>query len=249
MCLFEKDNGMTSINFERNQILCDELERLSQACGEDRILLITAGLDALLEVRVSDKERERASSMEAMTARRFLSARRLVRGVFSKLLGIPVKEIVLELNAYGKPSLAGTDHYLSIAHSGEVVAIAVSRSEIGVDLEFEREIDIPGLSRRFFSPEEALYLEKNSDPSHFFRLWTCREAAIKADGRGLGHLLGKTKVAADRGTEGDPIDVTISEDAWTAFHWREAAGMHLATAFRKRPSLISWCDLRRQVIV
>jgi phosphopantetheinyl transferase len=249
MCLFEKANSMTSINFERNQILCSGLKDLPGDCKEGRILLITAGLDDLLEVEVPEMERVRSSAMESMTARRFLAARRVARGLFSKILGISPEKIALNLDAHGKPILANEDYYLSIAHSGETVAVAISQSEVGVDLERERKVDIPALARRFFSPEEAAFLDSNPAPAHFFRFWTCREAASKADGRGLGKLLGQTKVATACNAPGEPVHVTIGDELWNACHWPGPEGVHLALAFRKVPSLISWCDLRREGIL
>jgi phosphopantetheinyl transferase len=249
MCLFEKANDMTSINFERNQILCSGLEDLPGECKEGRILLVTAGLDELSEVDIPEMERMRASAMEPMTARRFLAARRVTRGLFSKILGISPEKIPLNLDANGKPILADEDYYLSIAHSGEMVAVAISQSEVGVDLERERKVDIQALARRFFSPEEAAFLESDPNLTHFFRLWTCREAASKADSRGLGKLLRQTKVATACNASGEPIHVTIGDELWIACHWPEHGGGHLALAFRKVPSLISWSDLRREVIL
>ena len=248
MCLFEKANGMTSINFKEKQILCSGVEDLPESCNEGCILLITAGLGDLSGVELPGTERERASKMEGLTARRFLAGRRVVRAMFSKLSGIPTEKIALDLDANGKPFLDGRDYQFSVAHSGEMVAVAVSRSQIGVDLEIEREVDVLALAQRFFSPEEASILGRNLDPALFFRLWTCREAAAKADGRGLAKLLGQTRVAEEANSTGG-IDVTIGGESWIACHCRESARVHVALAFREQPSLISWSDLRREVIL
>jgi 4'-phosphopantetheinyl transferase len=214
-----------------------------------RVLLLTAGLDDLGGVPVSDAERERAAVNESMTARRFLAARRLVRGIFARLLDIKPENVMLAIGTNGKPFLAGKDHHFSIAHSGETVAVAVSRSEVGVDLETERQVDAPALARRFFSREEVAFLTANPDPGNFFRLWTCREAAVKADGRGLSSLLGKTSVATERRWAEGGIEVMIGEERWIACHRSEPGRLHLALAFRKPPALISWCDLRGEVIL
>jgi 4'-phosphopantetheinyl transferase len=239
---------MTSINFKEKQILCSGMEDLPESCNEGCILLITAGLGDLAGVELPATERERASKMEILTARRFLAARRVVRAMFSKLSGIPTEKINLDLDSNGKPFLDGMDYQFSMAHSGEMVAVAISRSPIGVDLEIEREVNVVALAQRFFSPEEALILGRNPDPTLFFSLWTCREAAIKADGRGLAKLLGQTKVDVEANTAGC-VDVTIGEESWMACHCREPARVHVALAFREQPSLISWSDLRREVIL
>lgn len=248
MCLFEKANGMTSINFKENQILCSGMEELPGACDKGCIHLITAGLDDLAGVEVPSAELERASKMESQTARRFLAARRVVRAMFSKFSGIPSEKIGLDLDADGKPFLDGGGYQFSVAHSGKMVAVAVARSQIGVDLEIEREVDVLALAQRFFSPEEASILRRNPDPALFFRLWTCREAAAKADGRGLAKLLGQTRVAEKANTAGG-INVTIGDESWIACHCRESTGVHVALAFPEHLPLISWSDLRREVIL
>lgn len=239
---------MTSINFKEKQILCSGVEDLPESCNEGCILLVTAGLGDLAGVELPATERERASKMEGLTARRFLAARRVVRAMFSKLSGISTEKINLDLDSNGKPFLDGMDYQFSMAHSGEMVAVAISRSPIGVDLEIEREVDVVELAQRFFSPEEALILRRNPDAPLFFRLWTCREAAIKADGRGLAKLLAQTKVDVEANTAGR-VDVTIGKESWIACHCRESARVHVALAFREQPSLISWSDLRREVIL
>jgi phosphopantetheinyl transferase len=249
MCLFEKANGMTSINFERNQILCREPGDLPGFGEGDRILLLTAGLDVFPEVSVAPTERDRAAVMEGMTARRFLAARRLVRGIFSKILGLSPENIGLTLDASGKPFLPGNNYYFSVAHSGETVAVAVSRSRVGVDLETERPVDVTALARRFFSQEEGQFIVRNPTPEHFFRLWTCREAVVKADGRGLGRLLGITAVSTGGDSADGEIKVRVGDEGWTALHWPEPGRLHLAIAFQNPPLLISWCDLRREVIL
>jgi phosphopantetheinyl transferase len=249
MCLFEKANGMTSINFERNQILCRGLGDIPGFGDGHHILLVTAGLDILPEVSVAPTERDRTAVMEGMTARRFLAARRLIRGIFSKILGLPPENIGLTLDANGKPYLPGNNYYFSIAHSGETVAVAVSRFRVGVDLETERPVDVTALARRFFSQEESEFIGRNPSPAHFFRLWTCREAAVKADGRGLAKLLGMTTVLAGGDSADAKVKVRVGEERWTALHWPEPGRLHLAIAFKHPPLLISWCDLRREVIL
>jgi len=249
MCLFEKANGMTSINFERNKLLCRGPGDLPDFGDGDRILLVSAGLDDLPEVAVADDESKRASGMEGMTARRFLAARRLVRGMFSNILGLASENIGLTLDANGKPYLPGNKYYFSIAHSGETVAVAVSRSRVGVDLEIERPVDVTALARRFFSSGEAAFIVDNPCPFHFFRLWTCREAAVKADGRGLSKLLGSITVSTERVSRGEGMGVSIGADEWTALHWPDLGQLHLALAFKKSPALISWCDFSKEVIL
>jgi len=239
---------MTSIYFLKKQILSKVVEGLPDRCDDGQILLVTAGLSDFQQVLVSDEEHRRSEMMEAMTSRRFLAARRLTRAMFSRLLGLDPDKVEIGIDQHGKPYLHNREYHFSIAHSGESVAVAISRSEIGLDLEPQRSLDHLGLAKRFFSPEEASWLERHSDPSQFFRLWTCREAAVKADGRGLAQLLGQMSVLATPPDEMGCTRVCIGTREWRAWHLVDSSRLHLALVFPRLPSLISWCDLRREVI-
>ncbi|MFZ0435255.1 MAG: 4'-phosphopantetheinyl transferase superfamily protein [Chthoniobacterales bacterium] len=212
----------------------------------DEIVIAVGGLEVFAGTPLSFGERERAASMSSEEARlRFTAARRLLRSVVSRWCPISASELEIFQDEHGKPRLVTPDPIqFSITHSSGCIAVAFSRSEVGLDLECVREVDATALARRFFSAEEAIACESSADHELFFRLWTCREAAIKGDGRGLSNLLGVTRVASwNRGT-GDPMEILIGEESWHAISWKVDAETHAAVAFRKKPSLISWCDLR-----
>ena len=207
------------------------------------------------------EEWEKALSIIAPDVRRrFLAGRRLLRETLSAWLGISPALIDLRKGVCGKPYL-GDDPSLhfSISHSGEMVLAAFSRSLVGADLERERPVDAVALARRFFSAEEAtLFADSLSpDQEQFFRLWTCREAAIKGDGRGMGALLGSTRVilpsssslaSSASGSSGsfaaESEAVLIGDEHWCVIPWRLSGHYHAAIAFLKPPSLIRWHDLR-----
>lgn len=87
----------------------------------------------------------------------------------------------------GKPRIDGGRSHISIAHSGDWVAIAVGDCEVGVDLE------VPGpvqwaAARRYFQPEEMYGLQKTApslQPAAFLRMWTRLEAGLKLQGTGF----------------------------------------------------------------
>jgi len=217
-------------------------------CGDGEILLTTAGLDVLSEMDNTAVEAERAARLEQRSGLRFLAARRLLRKVLSGLLNVPPDKVEIIVGEGGKPRLADHRYHFSIAHTGDTVGIAVARSSVGLDLEHMRSVDERGLSKRFFSESEAVLFAEKSDQELFFTLWTCREAAIKGDGRGLAALLSITRVSPF--TE-DPREVLIGEDLWMAAHWTGEGGLHGAVAFPRdrQPRSISWCDLRGKDIL
>ena len=76
--------------------------------------------------------------------------------------------------------------FFSLSHSGNGLAVAVSRDRVGVDLEKVTARDTDCLAQRVFTPEEmnvytTLPGEDRSD--FFFRAWTGKEALFKAAGQ------------------------------------------------------------------
>jgi 4'-phosphopantetheinyl transferase len=92
------------------------------------------------------------------------------------------------------PVLETVSLTFSLAHTKGLAVVGVTRGTvIGVDVERTgRRVDAAGLSRRFFSPEEAAALE-NLPPDRlreqFPLYWTLKEAYIKALGLGFSHPL------------------------------------------------------------
>ena len=229
--------------------------RIPEALASDEIVLVSGDLGVLSDISLSPREQRRAEAMASDGARlRFTAARRLLRGTLSRWMDQEASEIEILPDEHGKPRLvspsSGDAIRFSIAHSAHHVAVAFSRRDVGLDLESERPVDVRALSARFFSAEEAAAVRGNAESSFFFRLWTCREAAIKADGKGLAKLMGITRVLLDREGRGhgEAMEVRIGSETWTVIPWealREASGISYgALAFREKPSLISWCDLR-----
>lgn len=98
----------------------------------------------------------------------------------------------------GKPTLPGGPEF-NVSHSGDVVLIGVTDGiPIGVDVELVREKPrLDAIARRFFSKSEADYLEaldSTQRTAAFFRLWTLKEALVKAIGTGIAGNLSQTEV-------------------------------------------------------
>ena len=211
------------------------------------VLVVLAGFDVFPGIAVSDAETKHAESMGSLeTKRRFLASRRLLRGVLSTWLMMSPEKIPVEISKAGKPFLKdGKDLHFSIAHSGDLVMIAFATASLGTDLEAERPVDALALARRFFSEEEVALLEGPEGTERFFTLWSCREAAIKGDGRGMATLLDSTKVLSG---DAVPLRVMTGEVVWNVYPWKLEERYHAALALTEEPSLINWCDLRQMIV-
>lgn len=113
-------------------------------------------------------------------------------------------------NKYGKPSLAEYPEVkYNISHADGICACIVSEHECGIDCENVR-IYRPNVMKRAFSEEEknlVLNADENSRDLIFFRLWTLKEAYIKAIGIGLSFPMSKVNFSFD----GNIINSNVSD--------------------------------------
>ncbi len=88
-------------------------------------------------------------------------------------------------NEYGKPEIKNGPG-ISLSHSGDIVTCAISQTHnIGIDIEELTKIDIEQYREYFLQKEWDAIHNSESPTNTFFRLWTRKEAIIKATGKGL----------------------------------------------------------------
>ena len=92
---------------------------------------------------------------------------------------------IIRENEYGKPYFSNSDTHFNLAHSENALICAISDSPIGVDIERIGEIK-PMILNKCFSDKEASYI---SSPDDFYKLWTLKEAYVKAIGVGISKRL------------------------------------------------------------
>ncbi len=183
--------------------------------------LALARYDAL----ISPAERERLSRLRFERDREmFLATRALVRTVLSEYAAGAPDSWQFAQGPTGKPRVVGVDIEFNLSHTRGLVACAVSRQRVGVDVErIEPDRDLDALARRYFSASEvdALFaLPPGERAEHFFRCWTLKESFLKARGDGLSASLDWFSFALD----GDPIRVRFTPGAGDkAEDWRFAA--------------------------
>jgi 4'-phosphopantetheinyl transferase len=140
------------------------------------------------------KEKERFNRFVFEQDRRqFLLTRALERDVLSRYLGVEPAELVLTRNEYGKPALAEPVNCpiaFNLSHTKGLSVCAVAAGQIiGVDVESLQRTNVhQDIAKRFFANSEAGFLERLNDAPkqiEFLKLWTLKEAFIKARGLGL----------------------------------------------------------------
>jgi 4'-phosphopantetheinyl transferase len=88
----------------------------------------------------------------------------------------------LKYTEFGRPYLENNLNF-NISHSNQLVVCATSKfGRLGIDIEEIKEINFRGLSKRYFHKNEHQLIENKKD---FLKIWTRKEAILKAHGCGL----------------------------------------------------------------
>jgi 4'-phosphopantetheinyl transferase len=155
---------------------------------------------------LTEEERQRAARFRQQADRtRFICGRAALRLLLAEHLGVPAPAFRFALTPKGKPYLEGRPIDFNLAHSGEFVAVALSADTVGVDVErIGRPADPLGFARGRFAADEVRRVEEAANTAvEFARIWTAKEAVIKAEGTGVGLGL-------------DRFVVPASSDRWQA---------------------------------
>jgi 4'-phosphopantetheinyl transferase len=84
---------------------------------------------------------------------------------------------------HGRPRLPGGELHLSVTHSGDCAAVAVTEAgPVGVDVEALRAFDHERLLDEVLAPQERAAV---TSTEAFFQIWTRKESVLKATGAGL----------------------------------------------------------------
>ncbi|MDB5098781.1 MAG: phosphopantetheinyl transferase [Cyanobacteria bacterium RYN_339] len=134
---------------------------------------------------------------------RFARGRGLLRQVLARELAIAPEAVAFTYNAYGRPTVEGLA--FNVSHAENQLMIAVAAHNLGVDIEAVRLLDDQrGVARTAFSAAELdawLALSENERPQAFYRLWTRKEAVMKASGLGFAMGSRSFTLALDEGPQ------------------------------------------------
>ncbi|MBS0258080.1 4'-phosphopantetheinyl transferase superfamily protein [Agrobacterium tumefaciens] len=165
---------------------------------------------------------------------RFQGAHVLKRLLVGAAVGMETADLHFSRAAGGKPFLVNAGPLdFNLSHGGNWVVVAFSRSgRVGVDVESEREEDFwKEITSAFLAPMDA----KNVG---FLKMWTAKEAAVKADGAGL--VIPLTEVVID--TEDSETFIAALPIERLYGKWRQLDATHvLAVATEKNPPAICVC--------
>ena len=110
--------------------------------------------------------------------------------LLSQILKQPIENDELGRTEFGKPFLVQHPKLaFNHSHSQQHYALAVSQqvSDVGVDIEdLSRQVRFEALAQHAFHPDEyAQWQALDYDPIYWFKVWTTKEAVLKAHGLGI----------------------------------------------------------------
>lgn len=148
-----------------------------------------------LESILSSDEKKRAAKFKFTEHRqRFIVTRNVLRHILGYYLNQHPSTLVFQSSYYGKPYLVNQPIAFNLSHAGQYILYAIGlQKDIGIDIEKMRHtIRLEDIAERFLSVYENQCLSRiaaHQKIKAFFRLWTCKEAFIKAIGKGLSFPL------------------------------------------------------------
>ncbi|MCD4655323.1 4'-phosphopantetheinyl transferase superfamily protein [bacterium] len=144
---------------------------------------------------LSDDELKRADRFRfEKHRRRFTIARSNLRITLTEYTGIEPADIRFKTTIYGKPFIHPKQNpaavSFNLSHSHELALVAICRENaIGVDVEYvKKDRPFMALAQRYFLKNEIEYLidlPETEQQKAFYRIWTLKEAWMKATGIGI----------------------------------------------------------------
>jgi 4'-phosphopantetheinyl transferase len=146
-----------------------------------------------LRATLTVDDRRRISRLRLARDRRRTAVRRAtVRTILGFHAGVPPSSIRFCYSALGKPSLAAPslpELRFSVAYSAGLAVVAVANGlDVGIDVEQFAPLRIETMATSVLTPGEENFVASLSVGERnraLFRLWTLKEAVLKATGEGL----------------------------------------------------------------
>ena len=124
----------------------------------------------------------------------YIARHGLLRLILSRYLPTEAGSLDFSYGPHGKPYISKEQNILgiqfSLSSSSSIGLLGITRNNpIGIDIEHRNtDIDFQGISELYFSESEISHIRENDDlnkSNEFYRIWTMKEAYLKAVGSGM----------------------------------------------------------------
>lgn len=165
---------------------------------------------------LSSREQENAQKFcTPELSGRYIVAHGILRQLIAHITRKPVQTLVFSTNTYGKPHLEDNAIHFNMSHSENKLAYIFStHSEVGIDIEVGRDnLTTQEIAYSALSQEELrifLNLPSAEQNKYFYKLWTMKEALLKAVGCGLNYDLKQVNLLPNA----DRLTTTLNNKTW-----------------------------------
>ena len=191
---------------------------------------------------LSEEELGRLARLAGTIERhRFLAAHVCTRTIIASLLGTRPQDVRFARGPQGKPELPGAALEFSLTHSESVGGLAAKwNGAVGLDAEYYCAIpDLDDLARCVCAPSEYEIFTATPEVERqrlFLRIWTRKEAVLKATGLGLS-CPPQRVVAMTNPTLAEAIAVVPGHGDW----W--------VTDVAHNPALVAACSAKTPCVI
>jgi 4'-phosphopantetheinyl transferase len=192
---------------------------------------------------LSDAEKQKCAAFHLEKHRNeYALSHAMLRLVLSEYAPVRPEEWQFSTGKWGKPEICGpaldTPLWFNLSHTDGFAACVAGRvRQLGVDVEnMKRMTPCEELASRFFAAVEYEYLKNlplDLQREAFFRIWTLKEAYIKAEGKGLSipldsfHFRFSDEVTLELNGEFTP-------GGWGFFEFQPASDYRISIGAQKR---------------
>jgi phosphopantetheinyl transferase len=148
-------------------------------------------MDSFISVLSEDEKKKAANFRFLKGQNQYIISRGVLRYLLGAYLRQRPRDIEILYGLWGKPQLLEElSLFFNVSHSKDYVIYALSsKYEIGIDLEYiDSSLDIDTIVCSIITSSQDLdYWRRANDEeklSSFFKLWVCKEAFLKASGKG-----------------------------------------------------------------
>lgn len=134
---------------------------------------------------------------------RYIQVHGQLRCLLAESLSVDPVALTIAKAEFGKPYLPDYPTVqFNLSHSADYFALAITYdAPVGIDVElFKARKNYTGLAEKCFAKDELIFwnsLPKDRQADVFFRFWTCKEAVVKATGRGIALGLSQCVIDLD----------------------------------------------------
>lgn len=177
--------------------------------------------------------------------RRFIAGRAALRDILARYITTAPDKVEFIYLEHKKPALHpthGSDIQFNLAHSEDIALCAVTSTyQIGVDIEKLGHKNHLAIAERYFSPKEIQSLKRmqgSAQTELFYRLWSRKEALVKAVGKGLSIPLSSFSVSTDDQVE----TLALEQDTWTVLPILAPDGFAAAAATNQMVNAVRYIE-------